>query len=171
MDLAVLAVRLLVGGLLLGAGLVKLLAGRAAVKRAVEGYGLLPARLTRPFALALPLLELALGAVLVAGIWSRQSALLAGMLLATMTVAVASVLLRRLKADCGCFARSKQVSWRIVGRNTFLMLALSAVVVEGGGRISIDALPWIRVWAALLVAACLMAAAFLVRVREQEATS
>ena len=171
MDVAVLVIRLIVGGLLVGAGITKLFSGHAAVLRSVAGYELLPANMAAAWASALPALELSVGAALVFGLWSGTSALLGAGLLGVITAAVASVLIRGRRTDCGCFPKgfSRQVTWTVVGRNSFLIAALAAVVLRGGGGISLDAIPWVRVWAALFVAAIVLSAVVFTRIRPQEA--
>jgi uncharacterized membrane protein YphA (DoxX/SURF4 family) len=172
MDIAVLVVRLVVGGLLLGAGLAKLLAGHSVVLRAIEGYDVLPKPAADLWARVLPVIEVGLGAILLAGMWSRTAAVLAALLLVSMTAAAAAVLVRGRKADCGCLgsASSGQVSWTIVARNLVLIVVLAGVVFEGGGLLSLDSLPWIRVWAALVVAAGVVAVISLARIHSREAT-
>jgi len=167
-----LVVRFVVGGLLLGAGLAKLLAGHAAVLQAVKGYEVLPKPAADLLARILPVIEIGLGGILLAGLWSRTAAALAALLLVSMTAAAAAVLIRGRKADCGCFGprSSSQVSWTIVARNVVLIVALGAVVFDGGGLLAVDSLPWIRVWAALVVAAGIGTVISLARIYSREAT-
>jgi uncharacterized membrane protein YphA (DoxX/SURF4 family) len=115
--------------------------------------------------------EVTVGVVLVTGLWSRPAALAAAALLGIMTAAAATVLLRGRQADCGCFGSKlpSPLSWTVVARNLAFIASLSGVVFEGGGLISVDALPWIRVWAALAIAAGAVAAISFGRARSKEA--
>lgn len=154
MDTLLLAIRLVVGGLLMSSGYSKLVAGRPLVLRLVEGYDLLNPGLARYWAAALPIVEMTFGAALVVGLFGRATAFLAQALFAVLTLAAASVLIRGKKADCGCFGKnlSRQITWTIVARNLVLIAALSAVAFYGSGVLAIDAFHSLRLWAALLLA-------------------
>ncbi|TQF73259.1 DoxX family membrane protein [Rhodococcus spelaei] len=70
---------------------------------AVRAYQLLPEDLVRPVASALPMLEIALGLLLVVGLGVRLTAIVSVLALATLIAAVASAWARGLSIDCGCF--------------------------------------------------------------------
>jgi uncharacterized membrane protein YphA (DoxX/SURF4 family) len=70
---------------------------------AVRAYELLPQDLVGPVATALPLVELALGALLLAGAFIRWVALASAVLLLILMTAVAQAWARGLSIDCGCF--------------------------------------------------------------------
>ncbi|MGY1618899.1 MauE/DoxX family redox-associated membrane protein [Geodermatophilus sp. SYSU D00691] len=103
------AARLVLGGLLLVAGVLKLPDPAAAV-RAVRAYRLLPEALVGPVAFGLPVLEIAVGLALLAGVFVRTAALSAAVLLAVFTAAVASAWARGLRIDCGCFGGGGEVA-------------------------------------------------------------
>ncbi|MDQ4102355.1 MAG: DoxX family membrane protein [Actinomycetota bacterium] len=75
----------------------------AQTRIAVGAYELLPSDLVGPVATVLPLLELALGTLLLAGAFTRWVALASAMLLAALMVGVAQAWARGLSIDCGCF--------------------------------------------------------------------
>lgn len=103
------ALRLVLGSAFLYAGLIKL-PDPAASLRAVRAYRLLPESLVPAFGYGLPVLELLIGIVLLAGLHVRLGALLALGLLAVFTAAIISAWARGLQIDCGCFSTGGEVS-------------------------------------------------------------
>ena len=75
----------------------------AQTRVAVTAYELLPPGLIGPVATALPLVELALGTLLVAGAFTRWVALASGLLLLVLIAGMAQAWARGLSIDCGCF--------------------------------------------------------------------
>jgi uncharacterized membrane protein YphA (DoxX/SURF4 family) len=94
--------RLLLGGVFVVAGALKLPDPDAAV-RAVRAYRLLPEPLVAPVAFGLPVVEIAVGLALLAGVFVRTAALAAAALLVVFLVGVGSAWARGLQIDCGCF--------------------------------------------------------------------
>jgi uncharacterized membrane protein YphA (DoxX/SURF4 family) len=103
------AARLLLGVVLVVAGALKL-PDPAAAMRAVRAYRLLPEALVGPLAFGLPVVEIAVGLALLAGVFVRTAALAAAVLMAVFIVAVASAWARGLQIDCGCFGGGGQVA-------------------------------------------------------------
>lgn len=103
------ALRLVLGGAFLYAGLIKL-PDPAASLRAVRAYRLLPEALVPTFGYGLPVLELLIGVVLLVGLHVRLGALLALLLLTAFTAAIISAWARGLQIDCGCFSAGGEVS-------------------------------------------------------------
>jgi uncharacterized membrane protein YphA (DoxX/SURF4 family) len=77
---------------------------------AVRAYELLPRGLVGPVATTLPLLELALGTLLLAGAFTRWVALASAVLLLVLMTGVAQAWARGLSIDCGCFGGGGQVA-------------------------------------------------------------
>lgn len=82
----------------------------AQTRIAVRAYELLPPALIGPVATTLPLLELALGTLLLAGAVSRWVALASAVLLLVLMGGVAQAWARGLSIDCGCFGGGGQVA-------------------------------------------------------------
>lgn len=101
--------RILLGAVFLVAGLLKVPDPAAAV-RAVRAYELLPEPLVAPVAFGLPIVEIAVGLALLAGVYVRTAAIAAAVLLAVFSAAVASAWARGLQIDCGCFGNGGQVA-------------------------------------------------------------
>jgi len=97
--------RLILGGSLLVAGLLKIGDLPQSVK-AVEAYGLnfLPDGLITVIGYAMPAVEILLGAVIIAGLFTRWTALLGGLLMLAFIVLLAQGWIRQIPLkDCGCF--------------------------------------------------------------------
>jgi uncharacterized membrane protein YphA (DoxX/SURF4 family) len=81
----------------------------AAAERAVRAYQLLPESFVAPVAFGLPALEIAVGVLLLLGLFVRAAAVASVMLLGVFVAAVASAWARGLTIDCGCFGGGGQV--------------------------------------------------------------
>ncbi len=103
-----LAARLVLGGVLLVAGALKLDNLGASVY-ATRAYQLLPYDLTAPVGYALPIIEVALGLALIAGLFTRLSALGGSLLMLAFIFAISSAWSRGLSLDCGCFGGGGEV--------------------------------------------------------------
>ncbi len=102
-----LALRLALAVVLLWAGLAKI-GDLAASVRAVRAFELLPEVLARPVGYGLPVLEIALGVLLLAGLLTRYAAVLSALLMAGFIVGIVSAWARGLSIDCGCFGGGGQ---------------------------------------------------------------
>ena len=70
---------------------------------AVRAYQILPGDWVRPFAAVFPVLELALGLILLLGLATRPAAVLSALGLVALIAAIVSAWARGLSIDCGCF--------------------------------------------------------------------
>jgi uncharacterized membrane protein YphA (DoxX/SURF4 family) len=102
LDLVGLLARLALGGVLLVAGLTKLddLTGSVQSVLAYELMGYEPARF---LGVLLPVVEVALGALLLVGLLTRPAALVGSLLMVVFVAGIASAWARGLAIDCGCF--------------------------------------------------------------------
>ena len=97
-------------------------------------------------AVLLPWVEALAGALLIAGIWRRESALVIAVLLVVFLGAAASVLARGIDVEnCGCFSTAKAeepawwkgVGWFLLARNLVLLGAsLVLIRVEPRARLA-----------------------------------
>lgn len=101
-EWAALAGRLVLGGVWIAAGVLKLPDPAGSV-RAVRAYRLLPEAVVPAVGYGLPVLEVAIGVLLVLGIAVRFAAVVSAVLLALFVIGVASAWARGLTIDCGCF--------------------------------------------------------------------
>ena len=137
--------RLVLGGVLLWAGWTKVVDLTGSVQ-SVVAYELFSFEVARLVGTMLPVVEIALGLLLLAGLLTRWSAAVGGLLMAAFVVGVASAWARGLSIDCGCFGTGGPVDpedtrylseiLRDVG-----LLALAAwLVVRPRTPMSLDAL-------------------------------
>nr|WP_206037734.1 MauE/DoxX family redox-associated membrane protein [Rhodococcus sp. HNM0569] len=77
---------------------------------AVRAYQLLPESLVRPVAVTLPVVELALGVLLVIGLGVRLVSVVSGLVLVVLIASIASAWARGLSIDCGCFGGGGEVA-------------------------------------------------------------
>ena len=102
LDLLGTLLRLVLGGVLLVAGALKVTnLGQSAL--AVRAYQLLPYDLAGYVGYALPIIEIVIGLLLVLGLFTRISALLGALLMLAFVIGIASAWARGLSIDCGCF--------------------------------------------------------------------
>ena len=102
------AVRVVLGAVWMVAGLLKV-PDPAAAERAVRAYQLAPEALVPALAFGLPVLEIAVGMLLIAGMFVRPAAARSGRLLPRFIAPVAAAWVRGLTIDCGCFGGGGQV--------------------------------------------------------------
>ena len=135
--------RLVVGGVLLVAGALKVIDPQSSVA-AVRAYELVPDWLERPIGWGLPFLELGLGLLLLSGLFTRTAALVAGLVFVVFILAVVSAAVRGLSIDCGCFGGGGQVApgqttyaWEIV-RDLALLALCGWLVWRPRSRFALD---------------------------------
>jgi uncharacterized membrane protein YphA (DoxX/SURF4 family) len=108
LDLAGTLLRLVVGGVLLVAGALKVTnLGQSAL--AVRAYQLLPYDLAGYVGYALPVIEIIVGLLLVLGLFTRPAAIGGSLLMLAFVVGIASAWARGLSIDCGCFGGGGQI--------------------------------------------------------------
>lgn len=101
-DWVGLAARLILGGVLLVAGGLKL-GNLASSVEAVRAYRMLPYELTSLVGNALPIVEVAVGLMLILGLFTRAAAAVGTLLMLAFVIAIGSVWARGISIDCGCF--------------------------------------------------------------------
>jgi uncharacterized membrane protein YphA (DoxX/SURF4 family) len=104
-----LVARLLLGGVMLVAGALKVTDPEAATQ-AVRAYELLPEGFDGVVGLLLPFLEIGIGLLLIVGYGVRAAAVAAGVFMVLFIAAVSSAWVRGLAIDCGCFGGGGQVA-------------------------------------------------------------
>jgi uncharacterized membrane protein YphA (DoxX/SURF4 family) len=108
-ELVGLLFRLVLAGVLLYASLVKLFEPHGA-RDAILAYRVFPPAIAPVLGYALPLLEVALGIFLLAGLFVRISGLLTALLMIAFILGIASVWARGYSIDCGCFGGGGDIS-------------------------------------------------------------
>ena len=138
-----LVLRLVVGGVWIAAGAVKVTDPAQSVQ-AVRAYQLLPSSLVSPVGQLLPVVEIVIGVMLVVGLLTRGAALISAVLLGLFIVGIVSVWARGINIDCGCFGgggadpdAASQYPWEIA-RDAALLAASIVLVWLRSTRLSLD---------------------------------
>lgn len=116
--------RLVLGGIFIYASLDKI-ANPREFALIIANYAILPDWLVTLPALVLPWLELVAGLCLVAGLWTRSSALLLSLLLLLFMAALGFNALRGIDLSCGCFSTSaadKEKAWILILRDLLILI-------------------------------------------------
>jgi uncharacterized membrane protein YphA (DoxX/SURF4 family) len=128
-----LAARLVVGGVLLYAGLLKVPHPAASVS-AVRSYQLVPTGMAETVGHVLPMLEVVVGACLVVGLLVRFTGAVSALLQVAFLFGIISVWSRGIAIDCGCFGGGgpdpdafSKYPWEIA--RDVVLLALSLLLV------------------------------------------
>jgi len=119
--------RFIVGAIFIFAGVQKIFSP-ADFSLSIQNYLILPVSMTNLVAIFLPCLEIYCGIFLLAGIFTRASAILVSFLNVIFIIALFSALVRGLDISCGCFGSGTPVDWsRII--EDFILLAMSLHLV------------------------------------------
>jgi uncharacterized membrane protein YphA (DoxX/SURF4 family) len=139
MDTGVLIVRLLVGGLLIVAGALKV-GHPSDLASTIAGFRLLSPAVAGPLALALPYVELVFGAYLVVGLLTRIVAAVVVLQFLVYAAAVASAVVRGIPANCGCFGPNDAsvADWPHVAFDLALASASAFVAYNAPGALALD---------------------------------
>ena len=160
MDEALIAVRLILAGVFVVAGVAKL-ADLPGSRAAVAGFGV-PERLAAPIGTLLPVAEITAAVLLLGEDTARAGALLALVLLAGFCIGIARSMARGEAPDCHCFGQlhSEPVGPRVLVRNLALA-ALAAFALFAGDDAGPHLLPSFDGSAGALIVAGLAAAVLL----------
>ncbi|MBD5656582.1 MAG: DoxX family membrane protein [Candidatus Eremiobacteraeota bacterium] len=141
MAYVVFALRLILGGLLIVAGVMKAHDGPALTATTIAGYRILPPSLVAPLGVALPYVEVLLGGYLLAGFLTRIAGWIAAAQFAVFSAAVASLVIRNIPADCGCFGSGIPTppSWGHVAVDVALACCAGVVALRAPGAWALDA--------------------------------
>ncbi len=137
-------VRLVLGGLFILAGYMKLTNGDfsyASVKAFDLGFA---EPLLQVLARVVPWAELLSGLLLVLGLWARGAAVLVMLMMGAFIAGIASVMARGLDVKCGCFGALKlfcgdePMGWCHLVRNSVMGAAGLLIVLVGPGMMAVD---------------------------------
>ncbi len=106
----------------------------------IYNYRLLPGALVNVLALVLPWVELLAGLTLILGVWKKEAAVVAAVLLLVFIVAIGINLARGHAVDCGCFDVSSagksrdellaEMKWVLLRDVGLLLLAGQVLIAE-----------------------------------------
>lgn len=109
--------RLVLGGIFLLAGIAKI-GVPDALRYAINQYSLpIPGFVVDTMAVGMPVLEVLVGVWILLGLFTRFSAVIAGVMMVIFTIALTQAWLRGLIIDCGCFggAQANPIGLAILG--------------------------------------------------------
>ncbi|MGV8848040.1 MAG: DoxX family protein [Propionibacteriaceae bacterium] len=107
-DWVGLAARLILGGVLFVAGALKV-TNLPSSALAVRAYKILQYDLAGIVGYMLPIAELAVGALLIVGVFTRWTAAIGGLMMVAFIFGISSAWARGLSLDCGCFGGGGEV--------------------------------------------------------------
>jgi len=140
-----LVARVVLGGAILWAGLLKIGDLSQSVV-AVKAYQLpLPLWMITTIGYLMPIVEIILGLVIIAGLFTRWTAMLGGIMMIVYIALISSAWARGLSIDCGCFTQggmllpgqTTKYLWDIL-RDTGLLLCAAWVFIFPKSPISVD---------------------------------
>ncbi len=133
-----LVLRLFLGGMFVYASWHKVLEPLA-FAMSVRGYKIIPFAYSNLFALATSWSELVAGLMLILGIFTRKAAGAIAILLVMFIVAIATVIVRGMTIDCGCFSSEGGASatWLLIVRNVALLAAAYLIMRYNDGFLSL----------------------------------
>jgi uncharacterized membrane protein YphA (DoxX/SURF4 family) len=144
-DVIGLLARLVLGGVILVAGLLKV--GHLETSaRSVRAYQLLPYDVAGYLGYGLPILEIAVGVLLILGLFTRFSAVVGGLLMLVFIAGIASAWARGLSIDCGCFGhggtiQASQTQYpQEIARDLGLLACAAWLVVRPQTAVSLERL-------------------------------
>ena len=139
-----LAARLILGGVLVVAGALKVGALQSSID-AVRAYQILPWDVAEPVGIALPIIEIIVGVLLIVGAFTRWTGLIGALLMLAFIIGISSVWIRGINIDCGCFGGGGEVSasqtsypWELL-RDTGLLLLGAWLVWRPTSPLALDA--------------------------------
>ena len=138
-----LVARLIVGGVVLAAGLSKF-SDPAGNVRAVRAYRILPESIVPTLGHALPTVEILLGSLLLLGLFTRVMAVLSALFFVAFIIGISSAWARGLEINCGCFGSNgipanPQRQYALdIARDTGLLLGAAWLVVWPRTRFALD---------------------------------
>jgi uncharacterized membrane protein YphA (DoxX/SURF4 family) len=145
LDLVGLVARLVLGGVLVAAGLPKVTDLTGSVQN-VLAYELFDYGTARLIGTVLPVLEIALGVLLVLGLLTRAAAAAGGLLMVVFIAGIVSAWSRGLAIDCGCFGTGgpvdpEETTYLVDIVRDLVLLALAAwLVVRPRTPLALDTL-------------------------------
>lgn len=134
---ALLVFRAVIGGVFVYAAYTKLRQPWLLFAMSIDSYGMLSEWAVLAVARTLPWFELALGALLLAGVWLRYVSVAAAALLGLFFTVMMLAYTRGLGIDCGCFGVGEALSAKTLARDGALLgiaVALAVLSVRGTSR-------------------------------------
>jgi uncharacterized membrane protein YphA (DoxX/SURF4 family) len=117
LKIAVVALRVILGGIFIYAGYVKLEQPWQLFAAGIAEYEIVPLWAASFLARTLPAFELLLGLMLVIGRWSRTSTVIVSGLLLVFFSLMVRAFFQGKEISCGCFGPNEMISWKTLVRD------------------------------------------------------
>lgn len=118
-----LALRVALGAIFIYAAWLKLRDPWQIFAMSIDAYRILPLQMVELAAHVIPWLELAIGVLLIAGLWLRISSSIVSLLLLTFFTLMVRAYIKGMAIDCGCFGPGEAISWKTLLRDGALLAA------------------------------------------------
>ena len=122
-----LAARVVLGAVFVYAAYVKLRDPWQLFAMSIDSYRILPLNLVEIAARVIPWMELALGVLLIAGIWLQVSGSIVSLLLLTFFALMVRAYAKGMEISCGCFGPGEVISWKTLLRDGALVATALAM--------------------------------------------
>ncbi len=93
----------------------------------IDSYQVLPLRMAEMAARVIPWLELAIGLMLIAGVWLRISGTIVSLMLLTFFTLMVRAYAKGMQINCGCFGPGEAISWKTLLRDGSMAAAAIAM--------------------------------------------
>ena len=121
--IVLLSLRLVLGGIFVYAAWLKLRDPWQIFAMSIDSYRILPLQAVEVAARVIPWFELAIGLLLIAGLWLRISGSIVSLLLLTFFAMMVRAYVKGMAIDCGCFGPGEAISWKTLLRDGSLLAA------------------------------------------------
>jgi uncharacterized membrane protein YphA (DoxX/SURF4 family) len=129
MRRALLFLRVLLGGVFLYAAWTKLRQPWLVFALSIDAYQLLPEWAVLTTARVLPWLELAIGALLLTGVWLRYVSIVAAVILGVFFLTMLVSFGKGMGIDCGCFGVGEALTAKTLARDGLLLASAITLAV------------------------------------------
>jgi uncharacterized membrane protein YphA (DoxX/SURF4 family) len=119
--------RIVLGAIFVYAAYVKLRDPWQLFAMSIDSYGVLPLGMAETAAHVIPWIELAIGLMLIAGIWLRISGTIVSLMLLTFFTLMVRAYAKGMQINCGCFGPGEAISWKTLLRDGALAGAAVAM--------------------------------------------
>ena len=128
--IAIIVLRLIVGGIFVYAAWTKLSEPWQLFAMNIDSYRVLPLTMVEFVARTLPWFEAAVGLLVMAGIWLRISSTAVSLLLLVFFSLMVRAYLSGMEINCGCFGTGEPISWKTLLRDGALLAAALTITAS-----------------------------------------
>jgi uncharacterized membrane protein YphA (DoxX/SURF4 family) len=122
-----LAARIVLGAVFVYAAYVKLRDPWQLFAMSINSYEVLPLAMAETAAHVIPWVELALGLMVIAGIWLRVTGTILSLVLLTFFTLMVRAYAKGMQINCGCFGPGEAISWKTLLRDGSMAAAAIAM--------------------------------------------